>query len=57
MWGYFSSTSNLYVKVRVKGVDVNDLIVKKINQNKAIYKANIFYPLANIQVNVDLINK
>ena len=27
VWGYFSSTSNLYVKVRVKGVDVYDLNV------------------------------
>ena len=41
----------------MKGVDVNDLIVKKSNQNEATHKANIFQPLANIQANVDLINK
>ena len=31
VWGYFSFTSNLYVKVRVKGVDVNEIVDKKIN--------------------------
>ena len=29
--GYFSSTSNLYVKSKYKGVDVYDLIVNKFN--------------------------
>ena len=37
------------MKVRVKGVDVNDLIVKKFNQNEVIHKANILHPQANIQ--------
>ena len=57
MRGYFSSTSNLYVKSLIKGVDVNDLTIYLFNWNEAIHKANIFYPLANIQANVDLINK
>ncbi len=37
------------MKVRVKGVDVNDLIVKKFNKNEVIYKANILHPQANTQ--------
>ena len=41
------------MKVRVKGVDVNDLIVNKFNQNESLYKANIFQPQANIQGNKD----
>ena len=44
------------MKVRVKGVDINDLIVKKFNQNKVIHKANIFQQQANMQGNKDLNN-
>ena len=41
------------MKASVKGVDINDLIVKKFNQNEALYKAFIFQPQAKIQGNVE----
>ena len=42
VWGYFSPKSNLYVKVRVKGVDVNEIVDKKIIKTKQ-YTKQIYF--------------